>query len=164
MLYHIVNNAILSGPHADQSDYVRKLTRCGTPDVLDLSEYSLVPEVKPSLGQYQSYGDPVVSADAVTFPVIDWTQAEIDDYEAQALTDHRAAMVCTPRQGLLALEAAGLLATVEAWVATQPRASQIDFERATEWERTWPLIASAATALELTDDQIDALFESAQAL
>jgi hypothetical protein len=153
--------SILSGPHAVQSDYVRKLTRCGNPEVFtdaDLAQFGLVPEVKPALGQYQSYGDPIVSAEAVTFPVVDWTQAEIDAYEAQALIDRRAAMSVTPRQGRRALDAAGLLDAVEAWIATQPRAVQIDYESATEWRRDWPLIEDVRVALEWTHEEMDALF------
>jgi hypothetical protein len=82
MIYHISLSplAIVSGPHAIQSDYVRKLTRCGTPDVFDAAElaaFGLVPEVRPPLGEYQSYGDPIVTAEAVTFPVVDWTPEQI---------------------------------------------------------------------------------------
>lgn len=72
--------AILSGPHSIGSDYVRKLTRCGSPEVFsaaDLAAFGLVPEVRPALGEHQSYGDPIVSADAVTFPAVDWTPDQI---------------------------------------------------------------------------------------
>lgn len=39
MIYHIANNTILSGPHSLQSDAVRRITRCGTPEVLNLADY-----------------------------------------------------------------------------------------------------------------------------
>jgi len=77
MYYHIQTGAIVSGPHSPQSDYVRKLTRCGTPEVLDLSEYGLVPEIREPLGPQQSHGEPIVSADAVTIPAVDWSAEQI---------------------------------------------------------------------------------------
>ena len=73
-------------------------------------------------------------------------------------------VTCTPRQGLRALESVGLLSTVEAWVATQPRAAHIDFERATEWRRDWPLIEAARDALGMTSEAIDDLFALAKKL
>lgn len=164
MLYHIQDNAILSGPHAADSQYVRKLTRCGTPSVLNLADYGLVPEVKPALGEYQSYGEPVVSAEAVTFPVVDWDAAQIAEYEAQLLAARRAAMLCTPRQARLALAQSSLLTAVEAWIATAPQATQIEWEFAQEIRRDWPPIADAATALGLTEAQLDDLFTLAATL
>lgn len=164
MLYHIANTIILSGPHAADSQYVRQLTRCGTPSVLNLADFGLVPEVKPALGEYQSWGEPVVSADAVTFPVIDWSEEQIAEYEAQQLAARRAAMQCTPRQARLVLAQAGLLTAVEAWIATAPQSVQIEWEYANEIRRDWPPIADAAMALGLTDAQLDALFEQAPTL
>ena len=164
MIYHIKDSAILAGPFSERDPYVIKLTRCGTPEVLDLPSYGLVPEIKPALGEYQSYGDPVVTADAVTFPVVDWTAEAIAEYEAQALANQREQMICSPAQGRLALLNAGLLDAVESWVATQSRAVQIEYASRTEWRRTWPLVVSAATALGLSDTDLDALFAAAGAL
>jgi hypothetical protein len=164
MIYHISNNTILSGPHAADSQYVRKLTRCGTPEVLDLADYGLVPEVKPALSEYQSWGEPIVSEIAVTFPIVDWTDAQIAEYEAQQLAARRAAMLCTPRQARLALAQSGLLSAVEAWIATASQATQIEWEFAQEIRRDWPPIAEAATALGLTEAQLDGLFELAATL
>lgn len=164
MLYHINNSAILSGPHAADSQYVRQLTRCGTPEVLGLSQFGLVPEVKPALSDYQSWGEPVVSAESVTFPAIDWTEAQIAEYEAQQLAARRAAMQCTPRQARLALAQAGLLTAVEAWIATAPEATQIEWQYANEIRRDWPPIAAAATALGLNEAQLDDLFSLAATL
>ena len=166
MYYHINKDTltIISGPHSVQSDYIKKLTRCGTPEVLDLSDYNLVPEVKNPIDHYQSYGEPIVTETEVTIPLVEWFEQQIQEYEAQLLLSRRAAMVCTPRQASLALLQAGLLDTVETWIATQSRLVQIDWDRATEIRRDWPLIANAATALGLTDTQIDDLFELAQTL
>ncbi len=45
------------------------------------------------------------------------------------------------RQGCQALEQAGLLASVEAAIASSPRYVQIDWQRATSIDRTWPTLA-----------------------
>ena len=76
----------------------------------------------------------------------------------------REQMTCSPAQGRLALLNAGLLDAVEAWVATQSRAVQIEYASRTEWRRTWPLVISAGTTLGLTDTDLDALFAAAGAL
>lgn len=71
--YYHVNKAtleIISGPHAPLSTYVKKLTSCGNPDLLDLSSYDLVPEVREPLADGQKHGEPVVTAEAVTIPAI----------------------------------------------------------------------------------------------
>lgn len=72
--------------------------------------------------------------------------------------------IVTPRQGRQALEADDLLNDVEAWIATQPRAVQIDYESATEWRRDWPLIEAARVAMEWTHERVDALFEAGATL
>lgn len=81
MIYHIDPQSltIIAGPFAPTDSYVRKLTRCGTPEVFsaeELATFGLVPEVRPELGEYQSYGEPVVTADAVIIHVVDWTDEE----------------------------------------------------------------------------------------
>jgi len=70
----------------------------------------------------------------------------------------------SPAQGRLALLQSDLLETVEAWIATQPRATQIEYESRTEWRRNWPLVIAAGAALELSEAQLDALFELAATL
>ena len=73
-------------------------------------------------------------------------------------------MTCSPAQGRLALLHANLLDLVEAWVATQDRATQIEYAARTEWRRDWPLVTSAGTALGLSDSQLDDLFTLAGTL
>lgn len=72
------------------------------------------------------------------------------------------------RQARLALLSAGLLAAVDAAIASMPsperEAAQIEWEYAAEVRRDSPLIAALAPALDLTGDQIDALFVAAVAL
>ena len=78
MYYHIDPNTLtlISGPHTADSPYVRTITRCGTPEVLPLADYGLVPEVREPLGPDQKAGNPLVTASAVTFPAVDKTEAE----------------------------------------------------------------------------------------
>lgn len=72
------------------------------------------------------------------------------------------------RQARLALLGAGLLANVDAAIATMPspqkEAAQIDWEYATEVRRSSPLIDALGPALGLNDTQIDVLFIAAAAI
>lgn len=70
----------------------------------------------------------------------------------------------TPRQARLALLGAGLLDQVTAAVNAAGGATLITWEYATEFDRTDPLIAQIGSSLNLTSDQIDALFATAATL
>lgn len=72
--------------------------------------------------------------------------------------------VVTIRQAKLALLAAGLLDDVDAAVAQADRATQIEWEYATEIRRDWPTLVTLQSALGLTDAQVDGLFVQAAAL
>lgn len=72
--------------------------------------------------------------------------------------------VITIRQAKLALLAAGLLDDVDAAVATADRATQIEWEYATEVHRSWPTISAVATVAGLTSEQVDNLFIAASNL
>lgn len=72
--------------------------------------------------------------------------------------------ICTPRQARLALAQANLLTAVEAWIETAPESVRIEWEYANEIRRDWPPIADAATALGLTEAQLDELFALAKTL
>lgn len=67
----------------------------------------------------------------------------------------------TPLQARKALRAAGLLASVNSWLEDQDEDVREVWEYALTIERTNPIILSAATALGLTDDGLDALFVAA---
>lgn len=67
----------------------------------------------------------------------------------------------TMRQARLALLAVDLLDDVEAAVASQGRAAQIEWEYATDVQRTHPLIAAVQAAKGLTDADVDQLFLAA---
>lgn len=66
-----------------------------------------------------------------------------------------------PVQARLAIEAAGLTATVEAWLNTQPNSTRISWEYSDVIRRTSPLVSSAQAALGWTNEQVDQLFISA---
>lgn len=67
----------------------------------------------------------------------------------------------TPLQARKALRAAGMLDVVNAWIAQQPEEVQEVWEYALTIERDNPTILAAAEALELTIEQLDALFVAA---
>lgn len=77
--YHINKNTlvVLSGPHSAQSTYVKRLTSCGNPELLDLSMFDLVPEVYESLVETQKHGEKQVYTDKVVFPAIPKTAEEL---------------------------------------------------------------------------------------
>lgn len=66
--------------------------------------------------------------------------------------------VITIRQAKLVLLAAGLLDDVDAAVAQADRATQIEWEYATEVNRTWHTLVTLQAALGLSDQQVDDLF------
>ena len=98
-------------------------------------------------------------------PILDegvWRQQwQVRAITAEEMAERRDLVFCDPRQARLALLAAGLLDLVEAWVATQNRAVQIEWQVAPKIRRNWPLIANAAADLGLTDAGLDALFAQA---
>ena len=72
--------------------------------------------------------------------------------------------VITIRQAKLALLAAGLLDDVDAAVSAADRATQIEWEYATEVHRSWPKLTAVQAVAGLTDEQVDDLFIAAAAL
>jgi hypothetical protein len=70
----------------------------------------------------------------------------------------------SPRQMKLALLGAGMLDAVEAFVANAPRAVQITWEYATEWNRGDAILNRMAQAFGLTEEQVDGLFVTAAGL
>lgn len=66
--------------------------------------------------------------------------------------------VLTIRQAKLVLLAAGLLDDVDAAVKQADRATQIEWEYATEIKRTWPTLLNMQTLLNMSDEQVDTLF------
>lgn len=70
----------------------------------------------------------------------------------------------TPRQARLALYQTGLLDPIAAWIAQADAATRIEWEFALEIRRDWPPIQACATALGLTEEQLDGLFAVAATL
>jgi hypothetical protein len=80
---------------------------------------------------------------------------------AEQLAVKRATV--TRLQALLALEAGGYLATVDAYMATLARgdSSRLAWENAQVFERSSPVVAAMGAMLGLDDVAIDALFTAA---
>lgn len=72
--------------------------------------------------------------------------------------------VVSMRQARLALLQGGYLATVNAAIAQGGQADQITWEYATEVDRSDPLVANMALALNLTETDLDNLFTLAASL
>lgn len=72
--------------------------------------------------------------------------------------------VVTSRQMFHALDQAGLLDDIEAFVATQPRPVQIDWNKSREFQRDNVLLNAMAPLLGLTQEDLDALFIAADAV
>lgn len=81
--------------------------------------------------------------------------------DAPDIDDERAHMVCTPFQGRVALANAGMLAQVQTAVDAADDTTKLAWEYATEWRRLSPMITALASALSLSDTQVDDLFRSA---
>lgn len=72
--------------------------------------------------------------------------------------------VVSMRQARLALLQAGLLATVNAAIASGGEADKITWEYATEVDRNSPLVVNMSAALNLSSQQLDNLFTLAASL
>ena len=68
------------------------------------------------------------------------------------------------RQLLTVLHVAGLLDNIEQFVSAQPRAVQINWDRAIYFKRDHELLNQAAGALGMNSEQIDGLFVAAAAV
>lgn len=93
-----------------------------------------------------------------------WTVVNLTPEQIEDARKSRVPQSISIRQACQALEGAGLLDDVEAAVAASPRYVQIDWERATSVDRTWPTLIAMQSALGLTDRQIDDLFVLAATL
>lgn len=72
----------------------------------------------------------------------------------------------TALQGLLAIDRSGLATSYDAWADDPARtfAERAFINKAQDWRRDDATLAGAATALGLTDAQVDAMFELAATL
>lgn len=93
------------------------------------------------------------------------TPEEVAEIEARKLPQPTPVpQTLTIRQAKLILLQTGLLDDVDAAVAQADRATQIEWEYATEVHRTWPTLVAMASALGMTDAQLDDLFIAGAAL
>lgn len=82
----------------------------------------------------------------------------VADYVPPASAPVPVPQVLTARQAKLVLHNAGLLDDVDAAVAASDKATQIEWEYATEIRRDWPTLVAMSTALGMTSEQLDGLF------
>lgn len=170
MTYDYINThdrSIISGPHGAQDTYIKRLTSCGNPEVLlaagpyDLPDGArLVPRVYPPLTDGQRYGAPTVYADRVEMGVVAVTAEDLAA-ETQAWRDIAEV---TPRQARLMLRSAGLLNGIKQMINSMDEEAQIEWEYATTFKRTHPLLVAVAAQAGLTDDQLDTMFRDAAGL
>jgi len=72
--------------------------------------------------------------------------------------------VVSRRQALRALHDAGLLEAVQAAVSNADEITQIEWQTAGEFARNWPTLQTLASALGMTEQQLDGLFLAASKL
>ena len=94
----------------------------------------------------------------------DCTPAEVAEIEAAKNAPPPVPAQVTMRQARLALLDAGLLANVETAIAGAGQAAAIEWEYAQTVDRSSGLVPAMATALGMTEAQIDDLFRLAATL
>jgi hypothetical protein len=165
LYYHIDNNNnnIISGPHSINSVYIKKLTRCGTPERLDLKTFNLLPEVRESLIENQKYGDRIIEEERVYIPAIDKTPEEIQ----VEIDNERETMECTRLQARLALIQFGLWNAVNSYFSDINNRTDVElafWEDAQIWKRSDNTLINAGSSLGLSESDIDELFVLAKTL
>lgn len=116
---------------------------------------------------YQFAPKPSGSAPAFLAPGQQHQAAPVPEPEPVVLTPEeqlaaeRAAMVCSPLQGRLALRQAGLLASVEAAIVAADDVTKDAFEYAVEWRRNSAMMQTLASTIGVTAEQMDDLFRAA---
>lgn len=142
-----------------------------TDPALGVSDCAWWPEEdqSPPLGVNEKYEGETLTIDAETQTVT--VTRTVVPMTAEEITSARKALVpasITPRQGLLILNRYGLLTQVrtilDSLTGTEGEEARIDFERASEWRRDWPLLNSMAAVVGLSEDQVDQMFIDGKAL
>jgi hypothetical protein len=117
---------------------------------------------------FSEYTEEVTDENDVTTTNVVTVQAQIDAYEANKLAKKREGLVVTMRQARLALAQENKLQLVEDAIALIPdpdkTAISIEWEYASTVERVSPWIDTMASALGMTGEEMDALFELAATL
>lgn len=132
-----------------------------TPDAPWVSVADLAPPAIDADTQNLSEGAPALVGGQWTRT---WVVTDASAEEIAARKKARVPTSITPRQferGALATplpNGTSLLDTIETFVATLPREVQIDYRRAGEFRRDYPLLVSAAEALGIGADALDSYF------
>ena len=117
---------------------------------------------------FTEYTEEVTDDQGVTTTNVVTVQDQIDAYEAAALAKKREGLVVTMRQARLALAQEDKLQLVNDAIALIPEPDNttisIEWEYASTVERLSPWIDIMASALGMTDVEMDALFELAATL
>ena len=117
---------------------------------------------------FTEYSEDVTDDQGVTTTNVVTVQDQIDAYEAQQLATKRKGLVVTMRQARLALAQENKLQLIDDVIALIPEPDNttisIEWEYASTVERLSPWIDIMATALGMTDVEMDALFELAATL
>jgi hypothetical protein len=111
-----------------------------------------------------SSGTPIIYASmAMNDETTEGPLDEATDAELTAFLNPPPASV-SRMQAMVALNNAGLLTQVQAWVAAQDATTQLIWSNAQTFSRQSELLGRAAAALNLTSAQVDQLFVSAAAV
>lgn len=78
-----------------------------------------------------------------------------------AVDQERQLMIVSPFQAKQALDDAGMLESVELQILQSDEKTQRAWNEAIEFKRNSPTITTLAAAMNLTDEQVDALFRAA---
>ena len=117
---------------------------------------------------FTEYEEEVTDDQGVMTTNVVTVQDQIDAYEANKLATKREGMVVTMRQARLALSQAGKLTAVNEAIAVMDEPDKttvsIEWEYGSTVERVSPWIDTMATALGMTGEEMDALFELAATL
>ena len=117
---------------------------------------------------FVEYEEEVTDDQGVMTTSVVTVQSQIDAYEANKLATKRERMVVTMRQARLALSQAGKLTMVNDAIAVMEEPDKttvsIEWEYGSTVERVSPWIDTMATALSMTGEEMDALFELAATL
>lgn len=140
-----------------------------TDPALGVQDCKWLPEdnQSPALNEYERYGDETLTiADGKvisTRAVVPWSAEEIAaNIEAKRIQAIPASV--SPRQIRQALTAASLRTSVESAVAAADQDTKDWYEFATAFERQHPMVIALATALGITERQLDDLFTLAGSL
>lgn len=152
-----VNGDLITVVFPDESWAQVRVSADMTQENVDDLVYQFAPK---SIGQGPAFLQPGETRQAAPAPE---PEPPVLTPEEQ-LAAERAAMVCSPLQGRLALRQVGMFDQVQAAIAAADDTTKDAFEYAVEWRRTSPMMVSLAAAIGLGETQMDDLFRTAMAI